>query len=183
MVLPLRNECFYQPTKDTMKKLTSFILAGLVIMCNPIKAVSAPPVPSSPLVECRWTLSGGKRGGHDIIKIVRSGDVAVITTSYAELHNSEPIEATYEAPLDTLDEIKAIFAREGMNAWPKLPMGGERFRDMDLWSMHFSFDGPGRYAERNFRFSEEQAIPDKGRAAVSEILGILRKISQGGDRK
>ena len=139
--------------------------------------LTSPPVPASPLVECEWRLGGGMQGGHDLIKIARSGDVAIIMTSHAEWHNSEPKEAVYEAPLETLDEIKAIFAREGMNAWPKMPRKPEWMRalDADTWSMSFSFDGPGRYNETNFSFSEMQAIPVAGYDAVREIREILRE--------
>lgn len=140
--------------------------------------LTAPPVPATALVECTWHLGGGMRGGHDIIKIVRSGDVAVITTSRAEWHNSVPEETSCEVPLETLDEIKAIFASERMNEWTKLPMSPERLLDADTWSMSFAFDGPGNYDKRHFRFMQEQMLPRGGRDAVREILEILREIER-----
>lgn len=154
----------------------------------------APPVPTAPLIECEWIYDSGlifhaflddvfDIKEHIRGKIVRRGDVAVITTSYTDKWpNSEPVEAaTYEVPLSTLDDIKAIFSRAHMNAWPKMPM---KIFDRPSGSIHgsfhtrmslsFTFDGEGSDDDRRFTFSDEQALPHKGLKAVDEIRKILR---------
>lgn len=95
------------------------------------------------------------------------------------MNNSElvEVEERYEVPLETLDDIKAIFARSRMNAWPKMPKKPDGPSSWDRgtkWSMCFTFDGEGGSDGTCFSFSDEQALPEITNEAVDEIRKILR---------
>lgn len=147
-------------------------------------------LPATALVECVWTSDSGiwthgfienflNTEEHNCGKIVRSGDVAIITAGYAKMNNSEPVEVEerYEVPPETLDDITAIFARSRMNAWPKMPkkLDGPSSKDIGTkWSMSFTFDGEEGSDGTCFSFSDEQALPEITDEAVDEIRKILR---------
>ena len=115
----IANNILLVYNKSMKKRILLIALAVIVLAAAVVggyNMIIMSRLRSLTLESARWFCGGGMNGGHTSIDIRRDGDHAVAVTESQEWHNSDLEKVTYTLPLEVMDQIKDLIAKNNLNA-------------------------------------------------------------------
>lgn len=115
-----------------------------------------------------YSSSGDMIGSSHSVEFKREGDFVIITKFDAVHHADRGVSVRYKAPLESLNEIKAVFERYSMKNWPTERVSRFFAFDAPTSRFFFSFSNP----DETLSYTTAMDLPDdayEGMKALREV--------------